>query len=227
MAYKNWMPSGREKQLAMAKNWLPFVKGKGKRDWGMCDEIIGEFENAITAAESENNRPLSTRNAGTNVLLKNTFDTLTQNMREIKKRFLHTPPVLVQDMANMGLKLRDTTPTAVGAPKRTPVANFTFPSIGLVEINKIGVSGGQAKTREYHGVRIYYGILAQGEDGKDMISKRPQTGDDLAYSIFTRKDKHRFDFSDKRGKEVFFCMRYENGKGQAGPWGKMFNVFIP
>ena len=29
------------------------------------------------------------------------------------------------------------------------------------------------------------------------------------------------------GKEVFFCMRYENSKGEAGPWGIILSAFIP
>jgi hypothetical protein len=28
------------------------------------------------------------------------------------------------------------------------------------------------------------------------------------------------------GKQAFFCTRFENNKGQAGPWGEVVETFI-
>jgi hypothetical protein len=32
---------------------------------------------------------------------------------------------------------------------------------------------------------------------------------------------------DNSGKQCFICVRYENGKGDKGPWGPMVLSFIP
>ena len=29
------------------------------------------------------------------------------------------------------------------------------------------------------------------------------------------------------GKTVYFCVRYENAKGEPGPWGPIFSAVIP
>ena len=30
-----------------------------------------------------------------------------------------------------------------------------------------------------------------------------------------------------KGQTVYFCIRYENSKGKAGPWGPIFQAIIP
>jgi hypothetical protein len=46
--------------------------------------------------------------------------------------------------------------------------------------------------------------------------------------VFTRKPKHEFDFPEEdRGKSVYFCLRYENSKGDPGPWGPLLHAVIP
>jgi len=39
--------------------------------------------------------------------------------------------------------------------------------------------------------------------------------------------RYRFDFAGENGRRVFFCMRFENSKGQAGLWGKVVSAFVP
>jgi hypothetical protein len=49
-----------------------------------------------------------------------------------------------------------------------------------------------------------------------------------SHSVFTRKKRCRFDFSeDDRGKTVYFCAHYENAKGDVGPWGPIVSALIP
>jgi hypothetical protein len=59
-----------------------------------------------------------------------------------------------------------------------------------------------------------------------VVAQAPTPADDLPHSVFTRK--HQFDFPEEdRGKSVYFCLRYENGKGDAGPWGPILQAIIP
>jgi hypothetical protein len=86
--------------------------------------------------------------------------------------------------------------------------------------------------RANHGVRIFWGILAEpGDTDKFRITAPPRDGDDLPHSTFTQRRKYRFDFPEEdRGKTVYFCLRYENSKGGKegeGPWGPIFKAIIP
>ena len=54
-----------------------------------------------------------------------------------------------------------------------------------------------------------------------------EMGNNLPHSVFTRQKRYRFAFSEQGGKEVFFCMRYENSKGEAWPWGKIISAHVP
>jgi hypothetical protein len=81
------------------------------------------------------------------------------------------------------------------------------------------------------GVRIFWGILgAPTENDKFRLTAPPLTGNDLPHSTFTHRKNYRFDFEGDSGKTVYFCLRYENGKGGEegeGSFGPIFSAIIP
>ena len=132
------------------------------------------------------------------------------------------------DRITMKIPIRDTTPTNVPPPSIPATGRLTFPAIGLVEICDIQTAGERSDRRSKYGVRIYYGVIAEQADAsRYRIAAPPKTGDDLPFSVFTRLKRYRFDFTGNSGREAFFCMRYENAKGQAGPWGKIISAYVP
>ncbi|GBU23360.1 hypothetical protein R80B4_03277 [Fibrobacteres bacterium R8-0-B4] len=153
---------------------------------------------------------------------------LVKKCREYIQGFLARNPFVTDaDRREMGLRVRDAVPTPVNAPAIQAIGEVFCPGRGLVEIRNIHPVGADAGAKADYGVRLCYGILGAA-DGRDKfrISARPNTGDDLPHSVFTRKKKHRFDFSADRGAQAFFCLRYENSKGQAGPWGDVVETFV-
>jgi hypothetical protein len=44
---------------------------------------------------------------------------------------------------------------------------------------------------------------------------------------FTRRKRERFDFDGESGNTVYFCLRYENSKGEAGPFGPLLSAVVP
>jgi len=69
--------------------------------------------------------------------------------------------------------------------------------------------------------RIYFGVYDYG-------ATLPEDGTKLPESLFTRRKKELFTFLPKdSGKTACFCVRYENSKGKAGPWGPMATAIIP
>ena len=109
--------------------------------------------------------------------------------------------------------------------------SLTFRGLGLIEMRDIRPAADKPDARAGYGVRIYYGIMgeAPSENAGDKfrLTATPEHGSDLPHSVFTRKKRHLFDFTKNRGKAAYFCMRYENSKGEAGPWGKIYEAFIP
>lgn len=63
---------------------------------------------------------------------------------------------------------------------------------------------------------------------KRELIKPPVNGKELPHSRFTSRKKERIDFNQKNnGKTVYFCIQYENSKGEQGPWGPIFSSVIP
>jgi hypothetical protein len=151
-------------------------------------------------------------------------------IRPFVNQYLRFPPVTNEDRTAMGVPNRDNIPTPVPKPAAQPEADLVFPGIHLVELHKIRpVTGSTSDPRSDYGVRIHYGIL-DAATVKGRIAAPPRTGDDLPHSVFTRRKKHRFDFDGNSGKTVYFCLRYENGKGGEegqGPFGPILNAVIP
>ncbi|MDR1862372.1 MAG: hypothetical protein LBQ67_00470 [Treponema sp.] len=153
-----------------------------------------------------------------------------QVIRPFVQQYLMFPPVTNEDRTAMGLHNPDLVKTPVPKPVNQAEADLTFPGIHLVELQKIRpVSGAVPDRRSDYGVRIHYGIL-DAATAKGRITAAPQTGDDLPHSVFTRRKKHRFNFDGSSGKTVYFCLRYENGKGGEegqGPFGPILSAVIP
>ena len=229
MANSNYVPRNDVQFLDWAKNLFIYAVNNRER-WNVLDptnmlqELIDDFETKLNQA--------STPNSGrVDVMVKNEARKNAERaIRTYVQGFLaRNPFVNLEDRATMKIPIRDTTLTTVPPPSTPVTGRLSFPAIGLVEMREIRAAGEKTPDdRSKHGVRIYFGIVGDLAEGKRFrIAQRPKTGDDLPHSVFTRQQRCRFDFTGENGREVFFCMRYENAKGQAGPWGKMISAFVP
>jgi hypothetical protein len=189
------------------------------------------------------------------VRLKNqTKDALKKAMRVFVSGYItYNPNVTDIDRDEMSTPIHDKTPTPVPPPTVQAEADISYPGIHEVELKihpQTALPAGATKSD--YGVRIYWGVLdpaGASSTDKFRITVPPASGDDLCYSAtptslgvlrsktprqcqrhcpFTRKTRHRFDYSEEdRGKHVYFCLRYENSKGDAGPWGPILSAVIP
>ena len=221
MLRTDWLPTKREEHLKMAKNWLTLMKAKGKLLWKMDDECIDDFEEAILLADVEDSRPKKDRTAGTNVRLKETFDSLISKMRYIKRYYFINPPVSNEDLINLWLRPKDVTPTPVGKPEGKALAKITYTASGSLQINIKHIDESASSSKTNYGFRIYYGIFSPADTP-------PDSGKYLRESRFSRKMKHIFNFEpEDRGKTAYFSIRCENSKGEAGVWGDLVSSIIP
>ena len=152
-----------------------------------------------------------------------------QAVRPFVNQYLRYPPVTDEDRDNMGIPNHDVTPTPVPPPENQVEADLTFPGIHLLELRQIRpVSGTAPDARSDYGVRIYYGLTGTPtETHRFRLDAPPVSGKELPYSVFTRRKKELIDLDGESGNTVYICLRYENSKGAAGPYGPILHAVIP
>jgi hypothetical protein len=114
---KDWFPAGRDKQLAMARNWTGILPAKGTA-WRIPPAEIQDLANLTAAAESALGLATNdaTRTPVATARCRDAFKQLGGKMRDIKRRYFYEPPLTGADMVSLGLKPRDTIHTPISAP---------------------------------------------------------------------------------------------------------------
>jgi hypothetical protein len=140
-------------------------------------------------------------------------------MRDFKRRYFLSPPLLDSDFVSLGLRPHDSHPS----PSTVPTAQVTVETY-LVGRHELGIRivyvTGSPDDKANKGYRIWYRVVAPGET--------PPTGPkELYQSFFTkrRKDLIEFEYGDS-GSTVYFAVQVEND-GKKGGWGPMVSALIP
>jgi hypothetical protein len=201
--------------------------------WGIPADRFLELGNRFAAAQELLEKAVSAgdRTPVVTEQCREAFDALDGTLRFFKKHYFLVPPLALADLVRLGLELPNP-PSPIPPPTNQVEADLTFPGIHLVELQKIRlVAGPPPDTRSDYGVRIYYGLSGPaGDSFRFRVAEAPKSGNDLPYSIFTRRKKERFDFDGESGNTVYFCLRYENSKGRKegqGPFGPILSAVIP
>jgi methyl-accepting chemotaxis protein len=229
-----WLPGGRKNQLAMAESWDMVLKTRAV-EWSVptadvtgLARLTAAADTALTEAQSSKRTPAVTAKC------KAAFEALTEKMRSIKNQYFLSPPLMDVDFATLSLKSKDTNRSPVSSPTSRAEADVSRSGVHQLELHLRPASGSPPDSRRSdYGYRIYYGVLPPRGAPVDTEAKReliqvPTTGNDLPFSKFTRRQKEVFDFmQEDNGKTAYFCVRYENAKGEPGPWGGIFSSVIP
>jgi hypothetical protein len=236
-----WLPGRRENQLSMANNWLFIIGNSNPPPWGIpqpdvadLNNLTGEATTALTQAQSSNRTPVITAEC------KAAFDALIAKMRYIKSHYFLTPPLTEADLVSLELKPKDTTHTPVPAPVNQPgieITKWAPHTLGFRRFTATDLGGGESD----YGIRVYYalveiGVVATTEKPSAtrltadvyIISAPPQTPADLPNSFFTRRYNDLLELPpEASGKSCYLAARFENSKGQSGPWGTIIQAIIP
>ncbi|MDR2887540.1 MAG: hypothetical protein LBV26_06020 [Bacteroidales bacterium] len=227
MKYSDWMPSKRHERIDMALNWASYLKANMVK-FNIPETEVNILAAMLDAVVADTSIPKHDRTAVVNARIGSNMKSLAAAMRNIKKRYFFIPPLAGKDMVALGLKPGDDTLSVIAAPMVQAAGELWFPARSMVAIRNIHPLDNRKTGASEHGVRIYYGIMgASAECDRFSLAKRPVIGEELPHSLFTRRRAHRFQFTGMSGCEVFFCLRYENTKGEAGPWGTVMSTFIP
>ena len=219
MKQSDWIASTRDGRLAMAKSWK--LRINYSPGWNIPADTVSKLSTAIDVAEVALKIPAGERNPVSNAKLKDAFDELTAVMRDIKKRYFFAPPLENADFAALDLRIKDTEPTAVAKPLGEAEADIEYLGKRVMQLHIKHIEGTPTDDKADYGYKIYFGIYSDSDT-------QPASGEDLTKSKFTRRKKQLFEFTPADSKKTaYFCIRYENSKGETGPWGPMFSALIP
>jgi hypothetical protein len=232
--HTDWLPSGRGDQLAMARNWLIVIGHYQGPPWGISEGEIAELRTLTAAANGAFSQAKSSeRNPAVTAACKAAFEGLIEKMQCIKSRYFISPPLTDTDFISLELKPCGTT---LPMPTAQAEADISCPGVHLLLLHLRPVSGSSLDLYQSdYGYHIYWGVMPQGGatveaamSPKRELMQAPPIGSYLPNSRFTRRKNELFEFdAEDSGKTVYFCVRYENAKGDSGPWGPMFQAVIP
>jgi hypothetical protein len=138
-------------------------------------------------------------------------------LRLLVKNLESNPQVSDEDRRSMGIVI-PSPKQPIPPPTRFPVATVDSSTPRIVKINYRD-SEGLSKGKPYgvHGAEIKWGIL----------DTPPVNVKDLTASGFDTRSPFSLEFEeDQRGKTLWFCVRWENTKGEKGPWGEIGSAII-
>jgi hypothetical protein len=144
-----------------------------------------------------------------------------KKLREFLKEYItYNHLVTNSDRDKMGLPIHNNP-----KPKPSPIP-ITFPIMEFVTsvIRQIIIhfrdqnSKSKAKPFGVHGAEIRWAIL----------DEPPVDVEDIVNSVFCTNSPQTLVFKEhERGKRVYLCIRWENTRGEKGPWSPIESVIIP
>jgi hypothetical protein len=174
-----------------------------------------DFMTKYTAATTP-----STRTKATVLAKNNAMKVLKEALRAFIREYLTFNHLVTDvDRDNLGLPIHKTDRTPIPVPTTYPWFTVDSSIIRVLVIYFRSAKGGiLAKPFGVHGAEIKWGI-------SDTPIINPE---DLPHSSFDTRSPFRLEFSgEERGRTVWFCLRWENTKGEKGPWSEIVSAIIP
>jgi hypothetical protein len=217
----------------MCQIWLIVLTLEIRTLWGIPQDRYSElgvhFGEALAILQKAKNK--EERTPVINEQCREIFGTLEGTMRFFKKHYFLVPPLAPSDIIRLGLALPHPS-SPIPRPYNQVEADLGFPGLHMVELRNIRpVAGIPPDPRSDYGVRIHFGLTGTPTDRfRFRLTQPPKSGNDLPYSIFSRRKKEGFDLDGESGNTIYFCLRYENSKGREegqGPFGPIIFAVIP
>jgi hypothetical protein len=216
----NWIPPKREGKLTMANNWVSLII-LNKAIWQIAEDKMEKLQATYEAANSLSLKPAGSRSPADNAELRAAINEMVACMRDIKKRYFYSPPLTEADFLRLGLKPKDVEPTSVPAPAGQAKVETRYAGPAQLEAIVSHVEGTAFDLKTIHGYQLAFMLC-------DADQTPPASGKEFTESKFSRRKKFPFTFErEDMGKKMYFAVRYENSKGEAGPWGPVTSAVVP
>jgi hypothetical protein len=146
-----------------------------------------------------------------------------QAARPFVNQYLRFPPVTNEDRTAMEIHNPDLIRTPIPAPDTRPEFAFFLKDIRRIGVDfwdqgQGGPGGGKAKPYGYQGAVIYWLVSAAA----------PADPGELTNSVLATRTPHVLEFAEpQRGQTVYLALRWQNEKGEKGPWSEIQSTVIP
>ncbi|MDR2358763.1 MAG: hypothetical protein LBD87_03030 [Prevotellaceae bacterium] len=220
----------------MANDYIP-AKEKDFHDWqhhsleyvqtnktrfGISDSALesvltkqADYESKYAVSENP-----ETRTSASILARKEAREGYGRALRQLfKGSIIYNLAVTDEDRRIMGVKIHDTKPTPVPPPTSEPEVTFSIPSPAVIEIHfRDKDESGRAKPHGIHGAETAWGVL----------DDKPADWAELPHSSFATHSPLRLTFNGHdRGKKFYFALRWENTRGEKGPWTEILDTVVP
>jgi hypothetical protein len=244
---KDWYPDGRQNQINFTKKWVSvFAEPSGQAEkgrkapenwqtWGIPDDVYNDFVKKQRAAEESLNAVVLSglREGPLHKAAQETFAGLDAASRNIKRRWLFVPPLTVMNIAALGIKERETSRWPKPEPRHTVTAHISNPDLHIIQLDIIPGNFGDEDISDFsYSIRV--GILSpdgaipeKSPNAAYYMTKVPSIPEDLPRQFTRRRRREFFRLSAaEAGKIAYFCICYQNAKGETGPWSPMITAVI-
>jgi hypothetical protein len=185
----------------------------------------GEYQNLLeksTAYAAALNTALdpATRSKATVQAKDHTKKVLKQDLQQDIKEFLSfNRAVSDEDRDLLGLPIPKSGRTPVPAPTTLPGLKVLLPAPAIIEFHFFdAVTEARAKPFGVHGIELAWAIL----------DAPPAGWEDLIHSAFDTHSPYKMTFRyEERGKTFYFAARWENTRGEKGPWTQIDSAIVP
>jgi hypothetical protein len=177
--------------------------------------MITAFETALSKAENPNR-------GKADVKAKNDArDALKKAVRKFAKEHLtFNSSISNEERERIGLPVYKTGRTPSPVAKDAPDTDIDTSQVGRLTVHffERGSSHKKGKPEGQHGAEIVW-----------LVSDTPPTRwDELIHSGIDTNSPYTLVFeNDQRGKTVYFAIRWENTRGEKGPWSSIMSAIIP
>jgi hypothetical protein len=153
--------------------------------------------------------------------LKNqTRKAVVKTLRILIKSCVNFNPLIPAiDRSNMGLPIYKTTRTPVHVPGNSPACRVDSKKSSYLTVRffQSGV-GRRGKPDGVHGCEIHW-VMSEAE---------PKSLAEYINTDFKTHSPFQFYFDEnQRGKKIWFRLRWENTRGESGPWSDLKSAIIP
>ena len=142
-------------------------------------------------------------------------------VRRLAMKVQSNPAVTDMQKAALGITVRKTTKTPIPAPTTVPVLNRVDTSTRCILRLFYADSATPDSKAKPFGV--------QGAEIREQIGgTTPTNPNAMAFLAIETRAPYRADFEAADvGKTVYFALRWQNTKGETGPWSQIFTAVVP
>jgi hypothetical protein len=218
---KDFIPSKDADFAQWASNLMDYL-GQKLNQYGITQnayESVRVLYDQFAAAYALAENPL-TRTSAAVVGKRETRTAFTAALRLfLKGNVTYNNQVGDVDRTNMGLPVYDSSHSPVPPPS-------TYPDMAIDSsvIRRLSVhyhdhgSNRRGKPAGVQGAIVRWGILENVPNGVE----------ELPHSALDTRSPYTLDFEDKqRGSKVYFCLAWQNNKGEQGPWSEIECAIVP